>query len=85
MINKHRKRYSTPLVIYIREYEIPLLLCPNVYVPSISRCLNPNPQVMVLEGRALGGCLGHDGRAPMNGKSALLKEIPKNCLASYTT
>ena len=40
---------------------------------------------MVLEGRALGGCLGHDGRAPMNGKSALLKEIPKNCLASYTT
>ena len=35
------------------------------------------PNVMVLEGGAFGRCLGHEGRALMNGMHVLIKEPPQ--------
>lgn len=39
---------------------------------------------MVLEGGAFAGCLAHEGRAFMNGVSALIKENPQSSLGPST-
>ena len=42
------------------------------------------PKVMVVEGRAFGRWLGHEGGALMNGINAPIKETPEGSLAPST-